>query len=87
MRECLRYRGDRGVVLDFLDMKSLADWCDDGVHSDDDTFESPSGPRFRRGFIQDVSNVVKFINTEETFSEQEAEQQTEERDLDSDSDI
>ena len=87
MRECLRYRGDRGVVLDSLDMKSLADWCDDGVHSDDDTFESPSGPRFRRGFIQDVSNVVKFINTEETFSEQEAEQQTEERDLDSDSDI
>ena len=46
MRDCFRYRGERGVILESLNMESLSD-----------DYEIPS--ELRREFVQDVSAMVK----------------------------
>ncbi|PIL34668.1 hypothetical protein GSI_03448 [Ganoderma sinense ZZ0214-1] len=85
MHECLRYRGDRGVVLESLKMKSLADCYrdEDEDEDEDDNDNNGDGDSLRRGFIEGVSDVVKSIEARKTMSELEAEYQ----ELDVDSDV
>ena len=50
MRDCFRYRADRGVVLETLDLEASVGWAD---------VPSP----LRHGFVKDICAVVKVVRT------------------------